>query len=241
MQDFIDFVFPEITNRHDDPGYLLKRGILTPKNDDVDVINNIILTTFSEEEVIYLSANSIADDAGAKNNEIYAVEFLDSLKVAGLPSHKLSLKVSTSIMLLRNLNPAEGLCNCTRLICRAFLRRVIDAEIITGTHAGQHVFIPRLTLTSSTLNLPFVLKRRQFPIRPAFAMTINKSQGQTMSSVGVYLSNPIFTHGQLYVACSRVTSRQALKILVGKEKDGQPTDTTITKNIVYPEVLAHIL
>ena len=66
-------------------------------------------------------------------------------------------------------------------------------------------------------------------------MTINKSQGQTLSTVGVYLKKPVFTHGQLYVAISRVTSNKGLKILIENE-DGTCTDTT--KNIVYPEVFS---
>ena len=61
-----------------------------------------------------------------------------------------------------------------------------------------------------------------------------------MFSVGVYLPNPIFTYNQLYIACSRVTSYQALRILIGKEKDNQPADIAIAKNIIYPEVLAYI-
>jgi ATP-dependent exoDNAse (exonuclease V) alpha subunit len=47
-----------------------------------------------------------------------------------------------------------------------------------------------------------------------FAMTINKSQGQTLGHVGLYLTRPIFTHGQLYVAVSRVKTRIGLKILI---------------------------
>ena len=81
--------------------------------------------------------------------------------------------------------------------------------------------------------LPFVLKRRQFPIQPAFAMTINKAQGQTLNYVGVYLSTPVFSHGQLYVACSRTTARQNLKILIR----GRHAEAGYTRNIVYPEVL----
>ena len=48
-------------------------------------------------------------------------------------------------------------------------------------------------------------------------MTINKSQGQTLTNVGVYLKKPVFTHGQLYVAMSRVTNKRGLKILVENE------------------------
>ena len=111
---------------------------------------------------------------------------------------------------------------------------------MTGSYAGQHIFFPRITLTPTTSDLPFVLKRRQFPVRPAFAMTINKAQGQTMSSVGIYLPNPVFTHGQLYVACSRVTSYKGLKFLIARREGAQSAQADCTKNIVYPEVLNYI-
>ena len=132
-------------------------------------------------------------------------------------------------MLLRNIYPSEGLCNGTRLICRSLQKHVIEAEIITGKYAGSRVFLPHLTLSPSNTDLPFILKRRQFPVQPAFAMTINKSQGQTLSKVGLYLPTPVFSHGQLYVACSRVTTQKNLKVLIN-ERVG------FTKNIVYPEV-----
>jgi ATP-dependent DNA helicase PIF1 len=60
---------------------------------------------------------------------------------------------------------------------------------------------------------PFQFKRKQFPIRLSFAMTVNKSQGQTIPNVGVYLPAPVFSHGQLYVAMSRATARKNIKIL----------------------------
>ena len=66
-------------------------------------------------------------------------------------------------------------------------------------------------------------------------MTNNKSQGQTLESVGIYLEKPVFTHGKLYVAISRVTSRKGLKILIDRNND---ESNNITSNIVYNEVLS---
>ncbi|KAG2570104.1 hypothetical protein PVAP13_7KG000663 [Panicum virgatum] len=81
---------------------------------------------------------------------------------------------------------------------------------------------------------PFVLSRRQFPVRLCYAMTINKSQGQTLQNVGLYLPRPVFSHGQLYVAISRVTSRKGLRILIDDDTD---PNTNATQNIVYKEIL----
>ena len=56
--------------------------------------------------------------------------------------------------------------------------------------------------------------RNQFPLIPAFAMTINKSQGQSFKNVGISLANPVFSHGQLYVALSRTRIRKGIKIFI---------------------------
>ena len=146
------------------------------------------------------------------------------------------LKKGVPIILLRNLSPIEGLCNGTRLIVRDFYNHVIDAEILTGSHFGKRVFIPRISITPSDTELPFKLIRRQFPVRLAFAMSINKAQGQTIPNMGLYLPNPVFTHGQLYVALSRVQSKHKISVLV---KDGGVDDKpdVYTKNIVYKEIL----
>nr|CAG8528456.1 14644_t:CDS:2 [Entrophospora candida] len=92
-----------------------------------------------------------------------------------------------------------------------------------------------LTSTEDT-GLPFVLKRKQFPVQPAFALTINKSQGQTLPYIGLYLPQPIFFHGQLYVAMSRVCKACNLNAFVNNEIV-QGKVRNYTKNIVYKEAL----
>jgi ATP-dependent DNA helicase PIF1 len=95
------------------------------------------------------------------------------------------------------------------------MQHVIEAEVATGPAKGQRVFIPRLSITTSdTERMPFTLRRRQFPMRLAFAMTINKVQGQTLKMVGIFLPKPIFTHGQLYVAMLRIGCPEGVKLLV---------------------------
>lgn len=157
--------------------------------------------------------------------------------MSGLPNHRLVLKEDVPIMLLRNIDQPAGLCNGTRLKVRKLGERVIEAEIISGTNIGNITFIPRMKLAPSDNRIPFRFQRRQFPRSVSFAMTINKSQGQTLSEVGLYLKNPVFSHGQLYVALSRVKSKKGLKVLV-LDKDGKLTNSTT--NVVFKEVLADL-
>ncbi|CAG8626578.1 7032_t:CDS:1, partial [Scutellospora calospora] len=89
---------------------------------------------------------------------------------------------------------------------------------------------------SNNVKLLFTLKRRQFLIRLAFALTINKFQGQTIPRVGLYLSEHVFTHGQLYIAFSHAQSQHNIKVLV-KNANVPSTQGTFTCNIVYKEIL----
>lgn len=215
---------------------LISRAILTPKNDGVDMLNEMATASFPGEATVYLSADKLDAD---ENCALFPNEFLNTLQPQGMPAHKLSLKVGAPIMLLRNMNPSIGLANGTRLIVHRLLPHMIQAEIVTGSHVGRMVMIPRIPLMPSDNDmLPFKFTRRQFPVRAAFAMTINKSQGQTFEQVGIYLPAPCFSHGQLYVAISRVGNPAGVIIMIVRNVldvasrilDG------FTRNVVYPEV-----
>ena len=149
-----------------------------------------------------------------------------------LPLSKLKLKIGCPVMVLRNLNPGEGVCNGSRGIVTRMSNRVLEVRLLTGEHAGKTTFIPRLSITPSSSQVPFDFCRRQFPVKVSFAMSINKSQGQSVDNVGLDLRNAVFTHGQLYVAVSRVTSVHKIKAIWNSN-----VEAPITKNIVYPEVI----
>ena len=117
------------------------------------------------------------------------------------------------------------------------MSKLIQVQIITGTRVGEKVFIHRIPLVHKDPNLPFIFKRTQFPIKLCYAMTINKSQGQSLNKIGVYLHEPVFGHGQLYVALSRATSPHGLKILIKQQQNQRPN---VTKNIVYKDFLCKI-
>ena len=93
-------------------------------------------------------------------------------------------------------------------------KRVVEPEIISGSNIGTRTFISKMSLTHSDKRIHFKFQRRQSPLAVCFAMTINKSQEQSLSKVGLYLREPVFTHDQFYVALSRVRSRDELKLLI---------------------------
>jgi ATP-dependent DNA helicase PIF1 len=209
-------------NNYKNHTWLCGRAILAPTNDSVNHINTQIQNELPGTTTTYKSIDTVTDPDQAVN---YPTEFLNSLEPPGMPSHRLTLKVGSPIMLLRNIEPPK-LCNGTRLCVKKLLSNVIEATILTGSAKGEDVFIPRIPLIPN--DMPFDFRRLQFPVRLAFAMTINKAQGQSLAVAGVNLETSCFSHGQLYVACSRVGTPKSLYVFAPA---GQ------TKNVVYKKAL----
>lgn len=215
-------VFPNIAQNYKNHDWLSERAILAAKNIDVDELNFKIQSEIAGELMTYKSVDTVTSQDDVVN---YPTEFLNSLELPGLPPHNLQLKVGSVIIMLRNINQPR-LCNGTRLAVKKLMNNVIEATILRGKYKGEDVLIPRIPMIPT--DMPFDFKRLQFPVRLAFAMTINKSQGQSLNVCGINLENPCFSHGQLYVACSRVGKPSALFVYAPDNK---------TKNVVYHKAL----
>ncbi|XP_071726239.1 uncharacterized protein [Rutidosis leptorrhynchoides] len=239
VETIVNSTYPSLHENLVDPNFFQNRAILATTNEEVHSINDHILSTLFGEERVYYSSDSLTpdEDNDIFAQQVYSPEILNGLKVPGVPNHRLALKVGVPIMLLRNIDQSKGLCNGTRLQVERMAEHTIEARIITGHCFGNLTYIPRMIIAPTDKKIAVKFQRRQFPVSVCFAMTINKSQGQSLSNVGLYLRKPVFTHGQLYVAVSRVTTKKGLKVVI-LDEDGK--DSKTTKNVVYKEVLRRI-
>jgi ATP-dependent DNA helicase PIF1 len=105
-------VFPKLNKNKADSNYITSRTIMSTKNDCVDRINMKMINKFEGDERVYRSFDEAVDDP----NNYYPSEFLNTLTPNGLPPHVLKLKKNCPDILLRNIDPANGLCNCTQLV-----------------------------------------------------------------------------------------------------------------------------
>ncbi len=153
------------------------------------------------------------------------------------------MKIGSPVILLRNIDQSKDLCNGQRLQIEGFGDHSIKVSYLTGRRKGQVTSLFRITFIPDDKNLGFTMNRHQFPIRLAFAMIINKSQSATIKDrLGIYLPNPVFGHGQLYVAFSRTVKKENVKVLVKDIKDvqGRFEDGHVyTRNVVYHEAFSY--
>ena len=228
MKELCRRVFPDLEMNLSDPTWLEGRAVLAPTNKEVDTINDLMETWMSGVSTKLSSADTLEN---YQHVMTFNTEILNKECPSGFPRHILNLKPGMLLMLLRNINPKDGLCNGTKLI----YMRTINNKLLVCKLAGseKEVLIPRIKFITYPGIYDFEWTRLQFPVRVAFSTTINKSQGQTLKQVGLWLRTPVFSHGQLYVACSRVGNPAALHIAIGQQSDEQlaQTDNVIFKDI----------
>ena len=247
LKELVLWCYPEFQGTKDTIP-LHSKAILCVFNEDVAEVNKIAIDLVNGEERQCLSADELDPNCEEKYKDT-PIEYLHSLEISGFPPHELNLKIGCPVILLRNYNPRIGLCNGTKLIVHRFIKEfLIEFEIVSeGRHKGTIVPLCRIDFTTSETDFPFVMIRRQFPVRLAFAMSINKAQGQSLLRVAMYLKRPVFAHGQAYVGASRAGIPSETRILLeqqeggqGKVKDAKDKNKPIyiTPNIVYKEVFS---
>ena len=246
LKDLVNDIFPEVDSRIqqglnnmdiDDSQFckfIMGRAIICATNDDTEEVNDIVLDKITckkpADEMIYYSADRILND---KNQLHFPTEFLNKQKGSGFPRHKLRLKKGATIMLLRHLDKDNGHLNGARYYVVHLGKNIIQAKRASGKHKGKMIIIPRIKFHPKDKTLPFEFERCQFPVKVCYGMTANKAQGQTLKKIGINLTNDFFSHGQLYVALSRVGSSKDVKIFRPK---GHPNPNHM-KNVVYQEIL----
>jgi len=167
----VNFVYGGIEDNCDNSDWLKNRCILCPHNDSTSEMNDQVMDLLPGEEIISYSADT--PNSHDEDGDI-PVEFLNTLNYPGYPKHQLRLKKNMILMLMRNINKKQGLCNGTRLILKNVKDRTLECYNPTNKQMAD---IPRIKLKSDIKKGGFSWTRLQFPVQPAFAMTINKAQG----------------------------------------------------------------
>ena len=218
-------------------------AILCPMHESVDYINATCLDMWNGDAQV-----KHAVDQYTSPNDAYTItlEQLNARTPRGSPPQRLELKVGMPLIMLRNMT--ADLMNGTRLLLLEIRQYVLKCSVLTGGGAGKEVYIPRITFVHKGPDQPLEWKRRQFPVKPCWAMTINKSQSQTFEKVAVCLvqvtTTPTgsitvdeaeaFSHGQLYVALSRCGDPDNVCLYTTVARC---TDRT-ARNVVYNEALS---
>ncbi|XP_025621484.1 uncharacterized protein [Arachis hypogaea] len=215
LHDLVLFVYPDILLHSSSMDYFKGRSILAPTLDVVTEVNNHVMSLMPDNERVYLSSDTLINEDGHLESELYTMstESLYALNCSGIPQHRLVLKIGVPVMLLRNIDQSDGLCNGTRMQVRRLGDHVIECVILAGRNTGK--------VYSTTVSGCALLC-------------------DTLSTVGVYLPfpRPVFTHGQLYVALSRVNMHSELKILSVGSKG---TVSYHTINVVYKKIFTVLL
>uniref|UniRef100_A0A0R0HRU7 ATP-dependent DNA helicase n=1 Tax=Glycine max TaxID=3847 RepID=A0A0R0HRU7_SOYBN len=165
IHSIVSSTFPDLCHHHNDPEYFQSKAILASINETIQQVNDYILTLIPGEQMEYPSSDSVDKSETIESCHFRSLitEFLNSLITSGLPNHCLTLKIGTPIMLLRNLDQTQGLCNNTRLIVTRLAQHVIAADIISVTNVGGHVYIPGMSMSPSQSPWTLALGNVLFP------------------------------------------------------------------------------
>ncbi|CAD5233144.1 unnamed protein product [Bursaphelenchus xylophilus] len=235
-QDMIEAVFPESHLQMTLETRPTGMAILAPRVQTVTNLNTEILDRFPGKEQVYVSVNTPnPDDVSNFDHTVIEAmqEQICKVNDGNMPPGELKLKVGVDVILRKNLSVRTGFSNGTRMRVVALHNDLVECQKIDPHgNLGQIALIARSRFDyrprkDARAGIRFT--RYQFPLQLAFAMSINRAQGQTLNVVGLYLDDPVFSHGQTYVSLSR--TRRAADIHLYSHVDTDEID-----NVVYREV-----
>ncbi|GFS17299.1 hypothetical protein ElyMa_003234800 [Elysia marginata] len=194
LEELVNKVFSNFEENVFNMQCLSERSILAPLLKNVAFTNHMFKNMMPVPATNFYSVNTAVSDEDSMH---YPTEFLNSIELAGLPLHILTLKVGMRKIIRRNLNPPQ-IINGTRCTIIKVLRNVLEVNASSGLYKHENHLIPRIILQPADTQLRFPFTGKHFLVRPCFAITINKAKGQSLAEVGLDLRTLVFTHGMLY-------------------------------------------
>lgn len=210
-EDLISFVYGQ--NIINNPAACLQRCILAPTNAQVDLYNTAVLNLLPSTARQYRAADSLeehtevaemmnsgSDGDSPLPNPDAVLDYVRHRRPSGMPDYGLIVKVGGVYRLLRNFSIDLGLVKNIRVLVTGMGSKLITVRVLHDTQT------PEINLSSADILLPRIifkerlpsghtLCRRQFPLAPAYASTFHSCQGLTLDSVGIDLTQDVFTHG----------------------------------------------
>jgi len=205
------------------------RQILALTLETCAVVNQMCYDMLPGASTDFPAADTFVD---CNNPDDFPHDYVESLDMKGAPPWLLRFKIGAKYMCIRNLNAQRGVVNGTMLRLISHGRHIAQFLILTGKSAGScEIFSKTMfTITPEASGLPFTILRRQFPVMPAYCLSVHKAQGQSLKKVGLIFESDPFTHGQLYVALSRVAGWHCIAAFHKNDN---------IKNIVLRHLLRH--
>ena len=197
--------------------------VLTLTLQDADVINDHCIQVMGGCDREAHAADTFVD---CRHPDMYPREIVSGMRMPGVPPSCLKLKLGCRYMIVKNM--LKTVFNGVRCQLVAFAgSRCVFIKLISGPGSGTTMLLPAcvFNISPDQSGLPFLIRRRQLPMIIAFAVTVHKAQGQTLSKVGLYVTHEFFAHGQLYTALSRTRGWCNIFVL-------STLDATMLKNCV---------
>jgi hypothetical protein len=202
--------------------------ILSLTLEDARLVNNAVMDLIPADSTIHASTDTMVD---CRDPDAYPLDYVQSLQMHGAPPALLRMIVGARYMIIRNLDVQRGVCNGIMCCLLRVTEYWAEVRLISKHQEGRIVLLPRcvFSIGPDASGLPFTLLRRQYPLIPAYCLSVHKSQGQSLNQVGLYFTADVFAHGQLYTALSRANGWNYITVLMDEGKN------TLT-NVVHAHI-----